>query len=77
LENPGDVIMGNFVDYLDKKIKLGEVLEQLSESLVKGKTEYACSEKLSVADFCMVSLSEEIKADEIAAELVARASTGL
>ena len=57
---PGEGILGTYVDYLEKRKQLIEVLEQLSEGLKKGRTEYACSERLSVADFCMVSLSPDI-----------------
>lgn len=43
----------------------------------KGKTEYACSDKISIADFCMVAMNEDLVSDAIAAESLADEKIGL
>ena len=45
--------------------------------MTKGKTEYACSDKISIADFCMMAMSEDIESDVLARESLADKSTGL
>jgi hypothetical protein len=51
----GDAILDAYCKYREGTKTLSEVLDQLSISLKEGKMEHACSNNISIADFCMVA----------------------